>query len=844
VGGGGIGGALISVRLGEGKGETVATTYSADDGTYELTVDAGERWIGVFQPDYVPVNASISIGDQPVTRSFVLTPAGSIEGRVVTRAGDPVPNAKVSASGGRATGGMSFGDFGGGGGTDADADGKFVLQRLGSGLIRLSASAPGWTSNEPATVELGVGETVSDVEIVLDRGYSIIGRVVEEGHEDRGIAGVNVMAVTFGGGGMGGMPPSDTSKEGGAFRIDGVRPGTYSMMAMGKGVIPSFMTISANVKDADAKDVIIALSRGVSLSGRVDPPQRARIGLELQGEPDGLGAIKQEMAAGMAHAETGDDGTFKLDGVPPGKFRVVASAKDGSQGKLPVEVGTSPQDNLVVPLSGRATVDGIVVDAKGVPIADVSVRLQAARGSQRRVMIEDFDEGGSSTTRADGTFHLVGVDPGTYGFRVRDERGTLPPVDKDKPAQVVVAGATPVRDVRVEVARPDGVIRGVVKTKDGTPVPDAWVTASTAAGDPRDDMMMERFASSRPTLTDASGRFTFDKLHDGKYDLVAEGVKGAKRGALKGVDVGADVVIEVRALSGLSGVVTLAGAPVTEYDVSIRTSDTSFGWQRAKHVSAADGRYSVDRLEPGDYTVSVRADGGSAHADVKIEAEADATQDLALAQFGSVRGQVVDVRTRAPIAGVAVLAMTEGAEDTTDFAALLNGKGPRTDAQGRFQIDHLSAGEGQVLVMSDDFHPVASRKYALTAGATVDVGVLEGLAPRPKQDKQGTIGASFVDEPWTKRPGAKGGNDPPPAGITAKDDLLWVSEIDPGGPAQTAGLQVGDRVIAADDLDVKRVGGGLVDDELSSVTPGQVVKLTIERGGAQSTISITAAAAP
>ena len=72
----------------------------------------------------------------------------------------------------------------------------------------------------------------------------------------------------------------------------------------------------------------------------------------------------------------------------------------------------------------------------------------------------------SDTTAADGTFLLTGVDPGTYNVRVRGEQGTL---DQPTPATVNVAGSTWVNNVRVVVVLPTGVIRGVVRTRAGTP---------------------------------------------------------------------------------------------------------------------------------------------------------------------------------------------------------------------------------------------------------------------------------------------------------------------------------------------------------------------------------------
>jgi len=64
-----------------------------------------------------------------------------------------------------------------------------------------------------------------------------------------------------------------------------------------------------------------------------------------------------------------------------------------------------------------------------------------------------------------------------------------------------------------------------------------------------------------------------------------------------------------------------------------------------------------------------------------------------------------------------------------------------------------------------------------------------------------------------------------------------VRQVEPGGPAEAAGLRVGDRLIEIDGIAMTSTDGGR---RFTAIQPGAAVQWTVERGGARQTVRIVA----
>jgi protocatechuate 3,4-dioxygenase beta subunit len=181
-----------------------------------------------------------------------------------------------------------------------------------------------------------------------------------------------------------------------------------------------------------------------------------------------------------------------------------------------------------------------------------------------------------------------------------------------------------------------GSISGIVVASDsGRPVRNARVALSGTAGTPRDDadprinsrpqtsstQPSETLAVARTVVTNAQGRFTFDRLAAGRYsvsvsrDSYLAGGWGQKRpGGQAGsmlLEDGQRLTLSIALTRGgvITGqVVDEDGDPVRGIQIQVWRSMISNGIRQFRQVASAStddrGMYRAFGLEPGDYRVS------------------------------------------------------------------------------------------------------------------------------------------------------------------------------------------------------------------------------------------------
>jgi C-terminal processing protease CtpA/Prc len=145
------------------------------------------------------------------------------------------------------------------------------------------------------------------------------------------------------------------------------------------------------------------------------------------------------------------------------------------------------------------------------------------------------------------------------------------------------------------------------------------------------------------------------------------------------------------------------------------------------------------------------------------------------------------------------------------MSQMLLGKGPTTDANGRFVVERVPPGKITLLVMSKTsaFQDLAKQEHTVTAGQRLDVGTIKVITPRG--DDAGTLGFS----------------------TSVDDDKLLVGVVKGDGPAATAGVAEGDRIVAIDGRPVAQLGVETAQQLIASgnVAIGQKVQLGLEREG-------------
>ena len=294
------------------------------------------------------------------------------------------------------------------------------------------------------------------------------------------------------------------------------------------------------------------------------------------------------------------------------------------------------------------------------------------------------------------------------------------------------------------------------------------------------------------------GAFRIDDVPAGeaRVEWVRPGDAGVASVRVTTVQVRAGEEAEAAFRTGASvaGRVTLRGNPIPGARLTwVRWEGDRPGGNLPTGLATAvtddDGRYALDGLEPGPYTVAARAEGVGAFREALLIADHEQSFDVAL-RGETVEGRVVDAATSSPVAGARLLAFDasrtfapvvrswsfedDGAVSVAQAAGALDLA--TTDAEGRFEL-LLPRDASEVEVSADGYLPATvslkadrdrlSRPVALSRAATVR-GVLLDTLGQPSNG-----GRVFV------RFGALGAHD---AFTISREDGSFRFDAVPAGP--------------------------------------------------------------
>lgn len=726
-------------------------TLADDDGAYVLQVEPGRYRVEVSHPDYAPERRTVEVGPGAQSQDFALVPMGVIEGVVRERSGgDPVPRAWVVWQREQQTTiapGQRMSMPAGGGRVQADERGRFRVRGLSPGEISLVARAPSRASEQPIVVPLAMAEHVSDVEVLVVEAHDLRGRVVAEADAAQGIAGAEVHLSRdepF-------APRTRTDAEG-HFVLEGVLDGPLTLVASADGWLPSMPGVAVEA-GPDASEITLALARAPAIRGRVEPAVSAEVSIELRPETmrmgmAGPGAMIFGGSAG-SKAQTDDEGRFELGPAMPGLTTVVARVADGRAGEATVEVGPDGADEVVIQLEERSTVRGVVRGVGGQPVAQatVSLRRRPEPGApELRLTVNGRDMGvDAGTTTEDGRFEIGGVEAGALEVRVTDRYGEPLPVrsgievSSDGQGALTVSEGRDRDGVEIVVDAHEGVIRGVVRTTDGAPVPDVWVRATLlpelAAPRPEPDdggpterremrMIMATDDGSGsgssgrpPVLTDDEGRFEITDLRDASYELVAEHGGGRQR-VTAVARPGDAVTLELAELGAIEGTVTLDGQPLRRYGIRVEGPVS-----RSIQVRDGSGSFEIGRLDPGAYQLVVTAPDGTGRASVTVESGRTVSQDVVLEHQLTVRGRIVDAKGE-PIAG-AIILIGAGKEGEVSIEHSGAEEPNVTGEDGGFEASCASGPRALLALSPASPRPLVVHFFVAEPGQDVDLGDLQ-----------------------------------------------------------------------------------------------------------------------
>lgn len=371
----------------------------------ELAAPGGTAVIDALYPQPLMVSAvagDLASAPQRVTLSrsvtsltLALDRGGQVLVTVVDEAGQPVPDPTVELQS-RAhevitRRKLKTGELG-------------VLGPLGQGEYELKASAEGF---QPTTVPVVLKGGEIPVEVTLNRGTLIAGRVIDE--YGRPAPGVAVLVTPTG--------DSVTADAEGRFRAAVPSPGLY--------------TLQGHHSDWGGGEVRVTAPKS-DVELQLEPRAGAEVTVTVDGRRvEGAHAVLYHQAGNFrSDRPSGADGVVLMRGLPTDTYTLIASHPE----YLPSDrQSVSLEDGQLVRVSAAlkpgAAIRGQVVDTLGAPVAAVAVAV-TPRGSE------------PATTDSDGNFTLSPLRPkSSYSVRVT-QRG-FEQVDRT----VAVAGGDPVRVV-------------------------------------------------------------------------------------------------------------------------------------------------------------------------------------------------------------------------------------------------------------------------------------------------------------------------------------------------------------------------------------------------------------
>jgi uncharacterized GH25 family protein len=444
---------------------------------------------------------------------IVLQPTSAVEGKAVDGDGKPVAGARIVILPTDRRAGFQIED-----GTSDDG-GVFRIEDVPPGAAEARATARGFQAASVSNLEIRAGQDLKGVEIVLAAGAAVEGRVLSPA--GRPVAGADVEVLAAEEGRRFFMMPVSAQTDGdGRYRLEGVAPGARTVQA-------SHESYRSAVRDLEVRPgentLDISLEGGSEVRGRVvdeggAPVPGARVSLRE-------GVRSWDLPGGVS----GADGGFTLEGVADGTYRLLGE-KDGfarDEDGQEVVVAGSSVGGLEIKLGRGGAVVGQLL---GLDFTELSqVQIRAGGGMWGR----------TGTVRPDGTYRVENLAPGK-----RRIVATLPGGTRQADGEVELEpGVSETRlDLDFDAEGKGFALTGRV-LRNGQPLAGEIVSLDAVAG------------SDRWGETDHDGRFRFEGLAEGSYDLAVMSRGGTRHHEKVELTEDRDLLIDLQTAS-ISGQVT------------------------------------------------------------------------------------------------------------------------------------------------------------------------------------------------------------------------------------------------------------------------------------------------
>ena len=239
----------------------------------------------------------------------------AIEGRVTGPDGKPVVGCRVRASQRRR--GSLLGYSSG----VTDAKGRYLLPHLPVGDLFVGVSPPPGSPLLPTeSPQRRYEPGKATVDVALKRGAAVVGKVVTS--KGKPVVGASVRLQSSSSRGSAQAAGSAVSGVGGVFRIQPVAPGTYQLQSSPsdptlRGKATTLTVAGTGEQEAEAVVYKAASVAGAVRDGKGEPIGHGFMWLSVY---SGQGKARQQH--GTAHPK---EGTWRVGGLPPGRYSVVVT---------------------------------------------------------------------------------------------------------------------------------------------------------------------------------------------------------------------------------------------------------------------------------------------------------------------------------------------------------------------------------------------------------------------------------------------------------------------------------------------------------------------------------------
>lgn len=566
--------------------------------------------------------------------------------------------------------------------TETDDRGAFSLW-VSKGRHAVEASADGYADDRSYLFAPG------RIEILLTPESSLAGTVVDATSG----APVEGARVTLG---DWSEAESTFSDREGKFRIPRISPGRQTVVAR-----------TDRGYGRSEGSTLVGLGQHVDgLIVKLYPAARIEARIFISGEPKTLcehprASLHDAAAQRWIELRKEPDGLLWADGVLPGNYKPELGC-DGYQTREKydaIAVGADDIKDLEWLVDRGAVLRGTVRTKSGEAVEEADIWARTTGGAARAKT-----GWGSDESARDGTYELTGLRAGSYAIEVSSTRGVAP---KEGFKAEVAEGATVTKDLVLDDV---GTLTGTVIDANGAPVPNIDVATRLLTGG--------RANWGGDHSTDDAGVFTIEGMRPGDYRVLAQrgwsdtlrkpgttdDSKQGERVTIRPNQV-STVKLVVEAQSGVirGTVVDSTGSPVGDAFVSAaresdaagaqRTNiqDTRWQWQERPVLTSLDGKFTVDKLSPGAYTLrAFRKGGGEAFAE-HIEVGATDAK-LQIKPTGSIEGIAIGSGPPPDMLSITVNDQKMGLWRSEDFFKTEGRFAVRDLPKGHFKITAESAG--------------------------------------------------------------------------------------------------------------------------------------------------------